>query len=75
MVRRPLTATVLGGGVGVGVDGCDGCATTTIGVTATGVVTDDDDVKLMLGVIVEAGADVTAMETTVDVGGEAVVLD
>lgn len=60
-------------GGGVGVDGCDGCATTTIGVVTVGVVT--DDVILMLVVIFDAGADVTAMETVVIVGDEVAVLD
>lgn len=60
-------------GGGVGVDGCDGCATTTIGVVAVGVVT--DDVIIMLVVMFDAGADVTAMETAFIVGAEAAVVD
>lgn len=57
----------------MGVDGCDGCATTTIGVVAVEVVTDDD--MLMLLAMFDGVADVTAMETAVIVGGEATVLD
>lgn len=60
-------------GGGVGVDGCDGCATTTIGVVTVGVLTADG--MLMLVVMFDAGTDVTATETVVIVGDEVAVLD